>query len=112
MLDLSLSVFPLLQDVTWSTQLSDGCMVDLVPGGSALPVLVGHVDTYCERVLTARLHEASGAMSGLVEGFASIIPLAAVPLLTGKELEVIMCGTGDVDVELLKRNTEYDEEGA
>ncbi len=96
----------------WTTLLSDGSVVQLRAGGATQPVLLRDVDAYCAAALAARMHEAGPAIAALVDGFASIIPLAALPLLTAKELEVMLCGTGDVDIELLKRNTEYDEEGS
>jgi hypothetical protein len=102
---------PGFEDLVWTTTLSDGCEVELVPGGSKVPVRLMDVDVYCERVLAARLGEAEPAMRAVVEGFISVVPAAVLPLMTARELELMVCGVGDVDVDLLQKNTEYDEDG-
>jgi hypothetical protein len=93
------------------TSLSDGCEVELVPGGTSLPVNLRDVDAYCAAVTQARLQEAAPATRAVLEGLLSVVPAAVLPILTARELELMVCGTGDVDVDLLQRNTEYDEDG-
>lgn len=44
-------------------------------------------------------------------GLATVIPAAALPLLTWREAELLVCGRSEIDVDLLQRNTEYDEDG-
>jgi hypothetical protein len=102
---------PGFEDLTWTTRLGDGSEVLLRPDGAALPVLCRDVDAYADSVVRARLSESAPAMRAVVDGFASVVPAAVLPLMTGRELELLVCGSGDVDVDLLYKNTEYDEDG-
>jgi hypothetical protein len=43
-----------------------------------------------------------------VEGLGNVLPVEVLPLMTGEELQGIICGNPDVDVDLLKRVTEYE----
>lgn len=52
---------------------------------------------------------ASGAHAdAFVSGLGAGLPAEALPLFTPTEAEVLFCGRPDVDVELLKRVTEYE----
>ena len=44
-------------------------------------------------------------------GMSSTIPLAVMPILSWHELEGLICGREGIDLELLKNNTEYDDDG-
>lgn len=101
---------PGFDDLMWTTSLSDGCEVELVPGGSSIPVSLRDVDAYCAAVTQARLQEAAPATRAILEGLLSVVPAAVLPILTAREFELMVCGSGDVDVDLLQRNTEYDED--
>ena len=41
------------------------------------------------------------------QGLYSVIPCYYLSLFTANELEEAVCGNGQIDVELLKRNTAY-----
>jgi hypothetical protein len=60
--------------------------------------------------LLARVQETQDVMNIVKQGLHSVMPVAALALLTWTELEKRMCGVAEVDVKLLQANTEYDEE--
>ncbi|KAF0720806.1 Aste57867_1 [Aphanomyces stellatus] len=97
-------------DLNFTTHLSDGTLVELVPDGHAKAVTIDNVAEYVDTVLTTRLNEGQAAMEAMKQGLCTIVPANAVALFTYDELETRMCGRADVDVTLLQANTEYDED--
>ena len=59
-------------------------------------------------VLDARLQESASQMRALRQGINDIVPLPLFALFTAQELEHLVCGQPDVDVEALKRTCIYD----
>lgn len=47
-------------------------------------------------------------MDAFKKGLAEVVPQALLQLFSWRELEMALCGRPDVDLELLKRNTEYE----
>ncbi|CAK4082477.1 unnamed protein product [Aphanomyces euteiches] len=97
-------------DLTFTTYLSDGTLVPLVPDGHNIAVTADNVAEYVERVITTRLSEGKAAIEAIKQGLCTIIPANAIALYTADELETRICGRADVDVTLLQANTEYDED--
>eukprot|EP00466_Bigelowiella_natans_P003560 jgi/Bigna1/53732/estExt_Genewise1Plus.C_230121 len=58
-------------------------------------------------LVRSRLEETRLQVEAMQRGLGSIIPEQLMSLLTPEELEQKICGTRDIDVELLKRHTEY-----
>lgn len=46
-------------------------------------------------------------MTGFLEGFGSIVPLALLKIFDENELELLMCGIQNIDVKDWKKNTLY-----
>ena len=99
-----------LETLTWTVVLSDGTEEELCPGGTTRTVDEGDVPAYCLAVLQARLFESWEAAAAMRDGLSSIVPSAALSLFSWREMELLMCGRGDVNIDLLQRNTEYDED--
>jgi hypothetical protein len=59
----------------------------------------------------AQLKEMNEVMSAFFHGLVSVLPSSAFPLFTPEELEAIICGAPEIDIELLKKVTEYEGEG-
>lgn len=98
-----------LEFLTMSTPLSDGTEVPLLPNSEKTPVTMANRDTYVRLVEKLRLTESSQQLSALKDGLASVLPMELAPLFTARELEVLICGRREVDVDLLKQCTEYSE---
>jgi hypothetical protein len=52
--------------------------------------------------------ESEFAMRAVREGLTTIVPATILPLLTWREMQLSVCGSEGVDVDLLEANTEYD----
>uniref|UniRef100_H3HBU8 Uncharacterized protein n=1 Tax=Phytophthora ramorum TaxID=164328 RepID=H3HBU8_PHYRM len=95
--------------LTLSTTLSDGAEVLLVPQGEKMPVTLANRELYVQLVEKTRLTESSQQLAALKDGLASVLPMELAPLFTPRELEVLICGRREVDVDLLRQCTEYSE---
>ncbi|ETO22614.1 hypothetical protein RFI_14580 [Reticulomyxa filosa] len=54
-----------------------------------------------------RLNEFNTQVEAIRRGLATIVPIALLPLFTWQELELMVCGKREIDLELLKANTVY-----
>ena len=54
-----------------------------------------------------RLNEFHRQIEYIRQGLHSVVPCYYLNLFTAAELEEAVCGKGHIDVELLKRNTQY-----
>lgn len=99
----------ILEPLSFSTPLSDGTEVPLCPNGENLPVTLENREMYVKKVEAKRLTESNQQLAALREGLASVLPMELAPLFTPRELEVLICGRGEVDVDLLRQCTEYSE---
>ncbi|EQC37076.1 hypothetical protein SDRG_05303 [Saprolegnia diclina VS20] len=97
-------------DLNFTTNLSDGSMVNLTPDGADRRVTWADLPEYMERVLETRLHESDRAIDAIKQGLCTIVPANAVALFSHDELEVRICGRAEIDVTLLMAHTEYDED--
>lgn len=95
--------------LTLSTTLSDGVEILLVPHGEKMAVTLANSDLYVQLVEKTRLTESSQQLAALKDGLAAVLPMELTPLFTPKELEVLICGRREVDVDLLHQCTEYSE---
>ncbi|RLN71971.1 hypothetical protein BBJ28_00013714, partial [Nothophytophthora sp. Chile5] len=95
--------------LTLSTPLSDGTEMALVPQGEKMPVTLMNRELYVQLVEKTRLTESSQQLAALKDGLAAVLPMELAPLFTPRELEVLICGRREVDVDLLRQCTEYSE---
>lgn len=51
--------------------------------------------------------ESRPQLQAIKRGISKIIPASLLNIVTSKELEVWVCGRNIIDVELLKRHTQY-----
>lgn len=82
----------------------------LGPGVRGAPVKSSDLSLCVQEVAQAWLREGDRALFAVRDGFTSVVPSAALPLFTWEEIELQACGRPGVDVDLLERNTEYDDD--
>jgi hypothetical protein len=58
----------------------------------------------------ARLGESYAAVEAFRKGLLWVIPESAISVLAWDELEYLVCGSKNIDVDRLKKNTEYDDD--
>ena len=92
---------------TFSTQLSDGSQFELWPNGSNSMVTFENRAEYCDLVVQARLHESQRQCDALLQGLSYVAPQRLLSLFTWRQLELLTCGTADVDVDKLRAHTKY-----
>jgi len=95
------------EELTFTKFSSDGRLIELVPDGSSQHVDKENWKTYCTLTVAAGLHEGSQALQSFYAGLAAILPTELFPLFTDNELETMICGSKDMDVEMLQKCTEY-----
>lgn len=91
----------------YTTCLSDGSEVELVPDGRNIDVTYNDRVKYCELVEKIRLEESKVQMAAIRSGLELVIPLGLLKLLSWKEIETLVCGKPILDVDLLKENSVY-----
>jgi hypothetical protein len=100
----------LLQDLNWTVCISGGTIIELVVGGAQRRVSLDDLPIFLDLAAAARLNENARAVDAFKEGLLAVVPAGAVSLLTGQELEALVCGSREIDVARLQANTEYDDD--
>ena len=82
--------------------------VELIPGGHDVPVTDDNKLEYVNLVTAHRMTNAiKDQIAAFTEGFNDIVPHDVIAILNPSELELLISGTPDIDVEDLRANTEY-----
>ena len=95
------------EELTFSAKGSAQQEVELLEGGGIVQNNSTDVSRYCALVQQFRLHEFDAQVSAIRRGLFSIVTERATQLLTWMELERLICGHVEIDLEVLKRHTEY-----
>ena len=100
-------------DETWSDTLGDRlktASADAFQGENKTPKQI----TYESRtkvinfIVEDYLRNCSKELKEFTKGLSDVLPVQAFPLFTPGELETLICGEPEIDVELLKRATVYE----
>ena len=92
---------------TFTTLSTDDRTVEVIPGGADRDVTFEDRHEFVEKVQYYRLHEFDDQITALKRGLSCIVPTPLLSLFTGAELETMVCGSPDIDVDLLASVTEY-----
>jgi hypothetical protein len=106
-IDIDFLLSSVMSELHFEVVSSAGQTYELVPGGKDIPITAANFKDYCRRYRAYRLNEFSRQMECIRQGLYSIVPSYYLSLFTAHELEQAVCGKGQIDVELLKRNTDY-----
>ena len=96
-----------MSELRFDVVSSAGQTYELIPGGKEIPITAANFKEYCTRYRHYRLNEFHRQIDCIRQGLYSVVPSYFLSLFTADELEEAVCGTGEIDVELLKRNTYY-----
>ncbi|XP_051556154.1 E3 ubiquitin-protein ligase HECTD3-like isoform X3 [Myxocyprinus asiaticus] len=97
------------QELVYTTPLSDGRLVELIPGGIGVVVRYEDRNEFIRLVKKARLEESREQIAALQAGLVKVVPQAVLDLLTWQEVEKKVCGDPEITVEALKRLTRYED---
>ena len=81
--------------------------VELVPGGASMRVTYHNRRRYVALVRHFRLHELDRQLAAIRRGLSCVVPLRILQLFTWPQVEELVAGKPEVDLEELKRHTEY-----
>ena len=74
--------------------------IELVAGGNDIPVTEDNKVDFVERMIQWRLVDRAAVQTdALVAGFHSVLPLEYLEAFTASELELLLCGSTEVDIE-------------
>eukprot|EP01036_Dinobryon_divergens_P031758 gene31758-41221_t len=94
-------------EMTFTVTSLGGTEVELHPGGQDENLTWANRLRYCEELERFHLTEMSVAAEAIYNGLCTQIPKAVLSLIRGDELERMVCGIAEVDVDLLKSATDY-----
>ncbi|XP_051960105.1 E3 ubiquitin-protein ligase NEDD4-like isoform X3 [Xyrauchen texanus] len=82
--------------------------VDLKPSGSDMVVTNDNKKEYIDLVIQWRfVNRVQKQMNAFLEGFTELTPIDLIKIFDENELELLMCGLGDVDVNDWRQHTVY-----
>ena len=85
--------------------------IELVPGGKDIEVNNDNFPEYLEACMKYRmLDRVRPQLNELLLGFFDVIPEALLTIFDFQELELLMCGLPEIDLDDWKDNTEYSGE--
>jgi E3 ubiquitin-protein ligase HUWE1 len=80
----------------------------LKPDGRNIPVTDANKHEYVKLIVENRLTTAiKDQLNAFLSGFHEIVPLNLVTIFNEKELELLISGVPDIDIDDWKNNTEY-----
>jgi hypothetical protein len=81
--------------------------IDLKPNGRDIPVTDDNKREYIDLLIKWRITDrVKRQMDAFLKGFSELIPVHLLKVFDDKELEYLMCGLAEIDVEDWKKNTE------
>ena len=96
-----------LDELRFEVVSSSGETYELISGGKDIPITANNFKDYCHYYRQYCLNEFQRQIEFIRQGLYNIIPGYFLSLFTSNELEEAVCGKGEIDIELLKRNTNY-----
>jgi hypothetical protein len=81
--------------------------VELMPGGAGRRVTFGSRVEFVTLLRHLKLHEVDRQLAAMRRGFHFVAPVRLLQLFTWQQLEELVAGKPDIDVEDLKRHTLY-----
>lgn len=98
-------------DLTFSTEINEFGVTetrDLIANGRNVPVTeenkMEYIRLVCQMKMTGAIKQQ---LNSFLEGFYDIIPMRLISIFNEQELELLISGLPNVDIDDLKANTEY-----
>ena len=91
----------------WTVKSSAGHMVPLCPGGTDKKVKWENRQEYVDSAIAYRLSESDLQTNAVRRGLSTIVPQHLLTVFTWRELEEMVCGTCEMDIDLLRSMTNY-----
>ncbi|RMZ91622.1 hypothetical protein DV736_g1142, partial [Chaetothyriales sp. CBS 134916] len=89
-------------------QFGESKIIDLIPNGRNVGVTEENKHDYVQKIVQYRLFDSvKEQMDEFVKGFHDIIPADLIAIFDEQELELLISGLPEIDVDDWKANTEY-----
>ena len=82
--------------------------VELLPGGSKLMLNLSNASNFVRLMFQYHLHEFDTQARWVAAGLATVVPIAVLRVFTPSQVELLVTGRREIDLELLKRVTVYE----
>ena len=82
--------------------------IELKPEGSKIKVTIDNLKEYIDLSKSKRIKEFNNSLDYLKKGFYSVIPYDILQVLTWQQLEEMVCGTNELNIDEFKANTVYE----
>ena len=96
----------LLDNASFQTYLSNGSVVDLLPGGKDIPVTHANHKEFIELVTKVKLAECEKQMAWVRQGVSHVLDMSILSFLSWEDVELRACGPKDIQTEALKAITD------
>lgn len=107
MLTLDPALFESTVQETFTTRLSDGSEVELKPNGRNVAVTADNAGEFVDLVVRTRLAEGNVQALAIRKGLEMVVPLSYLSLFQWYEVETLVCGSANIDVDALRKHTTY-----
>lgn len=102
---------PAILDLTFSVDeehYGQKIEIDLIPDGRNKPVTQENKRQYIECIINWRfVKRVEQQMTGFLEGFQDVVTLNTLQIFDANELELLLCGLQDINVNDWKGNSNY-----
>lgn len=102
--DIGLDLFFSIDDNSFGRRK----VIDLIPNGRTIPVTEASKEEYVQLVCEHRMTTAiQNQIKAYLDGFYELVNPDLIAIFTPRELELVISGLPDIDVDDLRKNTEY-----
>jgi len=105
--DMSQQQFESMMLEKFTTLLSNGKEFELKPNGKSTPVTYANRLQFVELSIQARIHESDLAVRAMRKGLHAVVPANMLSLFSALDLELLVCGSPDIDLVALRKHTNY-----
>jgi hypothetical protein len=84
-----------------------GDIVEVIENGRSISLTYENRCYYVQKAIEYRLHEYDVQCKAILRGLTHVVPQRALQLFTGVELEILICGDSNIEVEQLQKHTTY-----
>lgn len=99
-------------EINFVCVLSNGKEIELKPNGKNIFVNINNINEYIDLIKQMRINECKQQLEWIQKGFYDVVPAKIVQILIWRQLEEFVCGNRTIDIEMLKKHTEYSEYSA
>jgi len=97
-------------DYNFTVKSADGKDgVELYKGGKDVKVTFKNKDEFIRLWREYKIHEFDTQLTAMRNGLSTLVPVQVLSLFTWDELELLVCGKPEINIDYLKENTRYEQ---